>query len=740
MKKMYLLKKWLSCHAEFISASKHEIPKQVRNDIILKRYKKITIKFPLSVILSTVFLTGVYLPYSNAEILKLREKNEDVNQELIKLENGDIVLKNGQILKLNQVREIIFSQNQEKPKAIPAQQVSKEELAKIQELFKTSDEYAKQYPGIDGIGLVDEGEYKLKPDGTYVYRAHFVGHIKKESLKSSWGSVIRGFEEGRNKVKIVKASTYHRDGKVFPLDESKITIAPPQGGELFFTKYMTMNYSLPEVEVDSIIDYIVEEETYNPFRKDFFFPVWGFQSYQPVIYSSVKITIPENETLYYATRNISDNLKQPKITTKDNEKTYYWRMDNIPPLVSEPDMPQYQDITPYLAASVFNDWKRITSWLKKMHQERIIPGTDLQKFTLDLVKDCKTTDEKVAKIYHYIQQKIRYIAIKMGVASGWGGYDANETWKKQYGCCIDKALLLSAMLKVIGVDSSTILINTNSSADTMFEIPTVYFEHAISLVKFNGKRMFLDPVGSDSRYPSFLSMDQGVKCLNVFDEKIDETPFVAPEDLSVKQKYQFDIESNGDTDVNYSNEYAGDYESWVRGYYKSIKDEEKVKNLQDMVNGISPGGKLLKYEFFNTDDISKPFWFTLNYKLFNYPIKAADLLIFRLPHFKLDFNEIGLESRKYPIEYNYPLGRTTIYTLNLPSNFEVQYIPPDIDWKSDYASYKTHSEIKGKTVVFTSAFKRYKRLVPTSDYKAYKELLNKISRYTEDRMFFKVTK
>lgn len=702
--------------------------------------QKITIRLSISLLLSTCFFTGVYLPCTKAEILKLREKNEDLNQDLVKIENEKIYLKNGQTIKLNDVREIIFSQSQEKPKTTPVQQVSKEELAKIQELFKTSDEYAKQYPGIDGIGLADEGEYQLKADGTYIYRTHFIGHIKKESLKGSWGGIIRGFEEGRSKVKIVKASTYHRDGKVFPLDESKITITPPQGEELFFTKYMTLNYSLPEVEVDSIIDYIVEDEIYNPFRKDFFFPTWGFQSYQPVKCSYVKITIPENETLYYATKNMPDNLKYPKITTENNEKTYFWRMDDLPPIISEPDMPQYQDISPYLTSSIFDDWKRITSWLKKMHQERINPSPELQKFTLDLVKDCRTTEEKVAKIYHYIQQKIRYIAIKMGVASGWGGYDANETWKKQYGCCIDKAILFSAMLKAVGVDSSTILINTNSSFDTIFKIPTIYFEHAISLVKFNGKRLFLDPVGSDSRYPSFLSMDQGVQCLNIFDEKIDETPFVAPEDLSVKHKYTLDIESNGDTNVTYVNEYAGDYESWVRGYYKSIKDEEKVKGLQDMVNGISPGGKLLKYEFFNVDDISKPFWFNLNYKLVDYPIKAADLLIFKLPHFKMSFDEIGLESRKYPIEYNYPLGVTDMYTIKLPSNFDIQYIPRDIDWKSDYASYKTHSEIKDKNIIFTTSFKRYKRLVPASDYKSYKELLSKISRYTEDKLFFKVIK
>jgi len=45
LKYSYFLKKWLSCHAEFISASKIEILKQVQNDIILRRYKYSFITF-----------------------------------------------------------------------------------------------------------------------------------------------------------------------------------------------------------------------------------------------------------------------------------------------------------------------------------------------------------------------------------------------------------------------------------------------------------------------------------------------------------------------------------------------------------------------------------------------------------------------------------------------------------------------------------------------------------------------
>ena len=75
---------------------------------------------------------------------------------------------------------------------------------------------------------------------------------------------------------------------------------------------------------------------------------------------------------------------------------------------------------------------------KARHSHRV-RNRDIKKRLAELEKDFLVQD--------YVQKEIRYIAVKVGVASGWGGYDANLTWKRRYGCCIDKALLLTTMLK-----------------------------------------------------------------------------------------------------------------------------------------------------------------------------------------------------------------------------------------------------------------------------------------------------
>ena len=74
MRKMYLLKKWLMCHAEFISASKIEILKQVQNDIIFRRYKKLLSILLLSFLFILISLY-VYAVPNSPTVLKIEGKN-----------------------------------------------------------------------------------------------------------------------------------------------------------------------------------------------------------------------------------------------------------------------------------------------------------------------------------------------------------------------------------------------------------------------------------------------------------------------------------------------------------------------------------------------------------------------------------------------------------------------------------------------------------------------------------------
>ncbi len=135
------------------------------------------------------------------ETIKLRSK-QDLQGAVIGLEDGNLILKSGQRLPRESVEEIVFTEG----KSVESEksEVTPDDRRRARELFRQAAEFGKEHPGMDGLILVDHGEYRLKEDGTQVYRYHFVGQVQKESMKEAWGTVIDWLEEGRSKAEIVK--------------------------------------------------------------------------------------------------------------------------------------------------------------------------------------------------------------------------------------------------------------------------------------------------------------------------------------------------------------------------------------------------------------------------------------------------------------------------------------------------------------------------------------------------------
>lgn len=694
-----------------------------------------------------IFLTVGFAVPCFSEIINLRS-GKDITETVSSIDDNYVIFKNGRKIPREEISMIQFST--QKAAAPDVGAIAIEPTAKDKKqaraLFRQAGKFGKKYPGTDGLILVDDGEYIYKKDGTRTVRFRFAGIILKDGVKKEWGDVITYEQKGRSTSKIVKATVYTPDGKIYPLDPSKIKKTEPQSAEKFFSAggfYLT--YALPNVEVGSIIDYVVETQTYNPYEKDFFFPQWSFQGRFPVKWSRIKITVPKGQELYYSTRNFKDKyakFAKPKITKTRKTVTYLWKLEDQSPVIAEPLMVPYGDIVLSLRASLFKGWDRIYDWTNELYLKRVNANEELKNFTLDLIKDSKTDEEKTAEIYHYVQKEIRYIAIKLGIASGMGGYDANLTWKRRWGCCVDKAILLTAMLNVAGIKSSIIDLRTNDRTKIDFTVPSLYFNHAISVVELGGKKIYLDSTNFDYRFPTMASFNHGVSVLNIFDRTIDHIPLPAPSDNSSHYNFTIDVAPNGDTVVSETLNYTGPREAELKGYYRSIKKEEQKLVFQRMIKDVSPAAELIEHKINNTDVIEKPFSMSMKYRIKDYPIKAGDILIFKIPDLEMDaaeINEVSLKERKYPMEYTISMGKYYHYEINIPENYKIISLLEDIELKNKHASFKAGCiEIKKGRIVCEASRERTSRLIPVEDYQEYKSFLEKMVSYTKNRIFFKL--
>jgi transglutaminase-like putative cysteine protease len=663
-----------------------------------------------------------------SEVITLKDgtKAED---SIIKLEDGILYLEKSGEVNTDDVEDVYFSKKEQKEEVKAAVDVEE-----IKAIMSEAKELEERFPGHNGLVLLDDGYHEYNDDGTHLYRYHYRFKVLKD-VKKREANVTFYFDEGRERINILLARTISADGEVFNLDPAGIKISTPGGSARHFSSYKTLSFMLPNVEVGSIIEYIMETDEYNPFEKKFFFPRFGFYGDDPTLSSRLTVVIPKNEKLYYVFRNFDEEHKKPETSESDGKKSYVWEYKDIEPIINEPNMPAYKDVVPYITCSLFDDWDIFFDWSKRFLEKKIIVTDDIKNKVSELTKGCADDEERVAKIYYYIQRKIRYISIKSGIGSGYSGHPAADTLHNEYGDCIDKAILFTTMLKVLDIPSYPIILKTNNSNEMERRLPGFDSNHAITKVVLNGRDIFLDSTAENFRYPYFQTADHGIFGINSLEKKFEYIPIPPPEDNAELSVNYCSINENGDFEVDSTSSFTGQSESNNRYYVKHIKDTDLKRYITNYLNSLSPGSRLKYFSLINMLDFSNPFYSDMGYILKDYGITAGDLVILSIPNIEMSFNEIALEERKYPLEFTSSFQEKKEFIIDLNGKYTVKYLPEPMNIDTDYFSFNMEYKEEDGKIIFTEDYKRKKRIVPLEDYDEYRERHKKIERRLKDKIF-----
>jgi len=616
----------------------------------------------------------------------------------------------------------------------------------VKETLDLARRMRAKYPDVPGILLLDDGTFTLEADGTNSYRYHFQGLIVKEEQKRAWGSRSIYFDDKRERVKVLWARTILPDGRAVDLDPATIKISDPAGSGRFFRKGKILSFTLPQVDVGCVVEYCYETDEFDPFDKKMWFPGFYFQGDEPVGLTRLRITVPKSQYVNYRVRDFPEGIgtgpkgrDKPRVTHSAGSTTYEWALRDMPPLIPEPSMPPRSAVVPRVQAGLFKTWDYIFDWMAGFQGRRIEPTPEVRQVVQTITAGTRSREEAVARIYHFIERNIRYISIKGSIGSGWSGHEASLTLKNKYGDCIDKAILFTSMLKVVGVESEPVVVMTNNSGEDDRTLPTMRGNHAITHLRLNGRDMYLDSTSSVHRYPSFARFNHGVPAINALRREIGKIEVPSPDENTRRYELTVAIKPNGDADVRYRSRYVGSYEAGVRAYYMYSPETDHERRLANWLSSISPRARLKEYHLDNTHDISKPFSIRLDYSLEDYVVKAGGLRIVGIPRREMRFPEVSLPKRRYDIVYPSSIQRLYEVALTIPKSYKVRYLPGPIREETPYASYEaSYTQKDATTIVFRECYRRPKRRVPVKDYAVYKAFLQRISKYMKEQMFFEV--
>lgn len=620
-----------------------------------------------------------------------------------------------------------------KPKLEP------ERESKVEAWAKEADALAAAHPGAVAIQLRDQSRMELRADGSRVRQVRALYRVEKDvGLRlASWGT---SFEPDRERVRLLRVRTIRPDGTVLPVDPKKVRVQNASSSASNLTNRKTMLWQLDGVEVGTFVEHLYEQETFRPFRKDFFFPKWFFQGSYPVGKSELVVEVPEDKTLSYITRDFEGFQSQTEETTEAGKKIYRFTLSQVPPLVPEPAMPGSGEVSPRVHASLFPEWEPFFEWEGENLSANIEPTPKIRAKAQEIIQGLEDDEDRVAAIYRFLQREIRYVSIKSGIGSGWAGHPAEETLSNGYGDCVDKSVLFCSLLKTLDIPAEPIILMTSSSRDMETAVPGFDANHCITQIHLPGKSFYLDATTSHYRYPYFRNDDHAQPGCNPIQRKLVRVDLPPPSDNLAETRYEMRLDARGNLSGTQTWRGTGSQEASTRGFFKSIRPEDTLKVFQRMFSQISPKAKARDPKIENLEDLAQPFGFEASFEAPDFAVEAGPLWILELPQFLASFSEVTRPERSYPIDYRTSSKTVRIWTLEFPSGWKIRARPRDFFVSTEVGSISQSSNLRDGVLTIQRVSVRDRVEVPPERYASHRKALKEVEAATQERLFLEVAR
>jgi hypothetical protein len=502
-----------------------------------------------------------------------------------------------------------------------------------------------------------------------------------------------------------------------------------------------------EADAGTVFAYTYTKEERSVFSQDEF----AFQGSLPVVSSRYNLTLPAG----WRAEGVIFN--HPNIEPKINGTSYSWELSNLAPVPWEPLSPSISHLTPRLAVSyypptptqslairTFTNWGEVASWLTELSDPQVIIDDAMARKAHELTALAKTEFEKIRAIAQYVQN-IQYISIQTGLGRG-GGYRphaANEVFAKSYGDCKDKANLMRAMLKVIGIEAFPVSIYSGDPNYVRTSWPSPQqFNHCIIAVKVSdqtqantiilhpklGRLLIFDATDEQTPLGDLPYYLQGSLALISTKSETDlvKMPVTPPEMNQLERTATFELRADGGISGKILDQSKGQTAARIRTEFRTLSKPEFTGRIERWLTSGATSARLSKLE---PADNSAEGNFTLNVEFTadSYgQIMQNRLMVFKPVVVSRRENlSLTAPTRRHPVILANNAYSETV-KVQLPAGFAVDELPDPVKIQTAFGSYVTSYEVKGNELVFKRQLAQQATTIAPADYEVVRKFFESI--------------
>jgi hypothetical protein len=460
-------------------------------------------------------------------------------------------------------------------------------------------------------------------------------------------------------------------------------------------------------EIGAVFAYESEVEERALFAQD----EYPFQENLPAVESRYILTLPSGWTATGVVFN------HEAINPVIEGSTYTWELRDLPFREKEEHGPSMRGLAPRLAvdfhppanaafgsAACFRSWSNVSEWLARLANGQDEATPEIAAKAQELVRNAPDEYGKIQAIGRYVQG-IKYVAIEMDLAHG-GGYKphaADAVLRKQYGDCKDKANLMRAMLKAVGIEANLVAIFSGDPTFVREEWASPeQFNHMIVAVRVSestqapaivtnalGRLLIFDPTSTTTRMGDLPWYEQGSWALLCAGPQgtLAKMPLLRPEASLMDVSLEGALNGDGDLSAAVTSRRTGQSADMERLQRLYATPEEFRQRLERMLARTVRAASISGLDVQDSPD-NDAFRLTLNFSSHRYgQLMQQRLLVFSpaiLEPPGPNFPRVA--ARTAPI-----VLRAAVYRkhtrVKLPAGFTVDEMPDNAKMETDFGRF-----------------------------------------------------
>jgi hypothetical protein len=606
----------------------------------------------------------------------------------------------------------------------------------------------------DAVIVLDATDVTVLDNGIGIARRHRVVKILRDGGTRSQAVQRFTYDPNTNKLELIAIRVYRADGTVeeIPIDSAADQAQP---SHLLFWGSKQFVVALPRLDVGDAYETISKltgfnvayladgEDAVNAFGEPLKPPVPGhwhdevhFWSSLPVIEKRYTVRVPKNKPLQYEVYN---GEVRTAVAFDGDHIAYSFEKKDIEPFKREPGMEPVPNVAPKLLLATLPDWESKGRWLHSVSEPQLEANDEIRAKVAEIIKDCKTDEEKYTALNHWVAENIRYSGTSRGMAEGYTIHDIKEVFSERCGVCKDKAGMLCGMLRVAGFESYTVMTMARQRVDY---IPADQFNHCVTCIRWpDGSLTLLDPTWMPKSRDNWSKLEplQHVVYGTPEGVELSLSPYFPPEENLATWRAVTEIDRDNSLTGSLEFTAIGAPEGRLRRTLSSLHPSELYRFFDQTIMRLSPNARMVSVTHTGPSDFSGPMDITCDFAADRYAIGDGDERYLSLPMMKTVlgdrtlydlFGKASPDERKYGISLLATRAARFEETIRLPNDWTVVSKPDPVDIDGPSASLHFEIETTPGQIHYTCELSIKHWVIPPDEYANFKEVMDKFDELT----------